>query len=97
MVAACLKIFPLKGCIRAWIGYIGRVMKFFLMTLGVAGGLFISCERQEFEGPNGTKQLHEPHGAAGAGHGADAAAEPGTAHGAKEAKDVKDEATKPSH
>jgi hypothetical protein len=47
------------------------VTKFHLMTLAIVGGLFISCERQEFEGPNGTKQLNEPHGTHGgkAAHG----------------------------
>lgn len=69
-------------------------MKFFLMMLGLAGGLFISCERQEFEGPGGTKQLHEPHGGAGAGHGATHATDQGAGQGAKE--DGQNEA-KPSH
>jgi hypothetical protein len=41
------------------------------MMLALAGGLFISCERHEFDGPKGTKQLNEPHGHGA--HGADAA------------------------
>jgi hypothetical protein len=62
-------------------------MKFFLIALGIASGLFISCERQEFEGPGGTKQLHEPHGGKGAAHGADHATDGATSH----------EDPKPSH
>ena len=38
-------------------------MKYLLMTLATACALTISCERHEFEGKHGTKQLHEPHGA----------------------------------
>lgn len=84
------KIFSLKGCNRKGIGYIGRVMKFFLITLGIASGLFVSCERQEFEGPGGTKQLHESHAAPGAAHG--------TAHGADPAaKEAAHEAPKAGH
>lgn len=54
--------------------------KLHLMTLALVGGCFISCERQEFEGPGGTKQLNEPHGshAAPAGHGD--AADHGSGH-----------------
>lgn len=38
-----------------------------LSILLVAVSVFaVSCERHEFEGPDGTKQLHEHHGA---GHG----------------------------
>jgi hypothetical protein len=55
-------------------------MKFLLLTFGVVCGLFASCERHEFEGAGGTKQLHESHGA---GHGADQSA----GHGSE--KDVK--------
>lgn len=46
-------------------------MKFHLMTLVIVGGCFISCERHEYEGPRGTKQLNEPHGshAGAADHG----------------------------
>lgn len=43
-------------------------MKLHLMILALVGGLFMSCERHEFEGPQGTKQLNEPHGGH-AGHG----------------------------
>ncbi|MEI7956723.1 MAG: hypothetical protein WCJ66_16280 [Verrucomicrobiota bacterium] len=38
-------------------------MKFLLPILATASAFFISCERHEFEGKNGTKQLHEAHGA----------------------------------
>ena len=38
-------------------------MKLLLLTLAAASALLISCERHEFEGKNGTKQLHEAHGA----------------------------------
>ncbi len=43
-------------------------MKLFsALLLAISFGA-ISCERHEFEGPDGTKQLHKSH-AAGAGHG----------------------------
>lgn len=49
-------------------------MKFPLTILALLGGCFISCERHEFEGPNGTKQLNQPHGShAAPGHGDGAA------------------------
>jgi hypothetical protein len=66
-------------------------MKFFLLMLGVVSGMFMSCERHEFEGPNGTKRLHESHGAGD--HGA-AQGNHGDAHAAKDA--ATDEA-KPGH
>lgn len=51
-------------------------MKFQILMLALLGGSFMSCERHEFEGPNGTKRLNEPHGhgahAGEAAHGADA-------------------------
>ena len=37
-------------------------MKLLLLTLASACALSLSCERHEFEGKDGTKQLHEPHG-----------------------------------
>jgi hypothetical protein len=37
-------------------------MKFLLLTLTTACAFSLSCERHEFEGKNGTKQLHEAHG-----------------------------------
>jgi hypothetical protein len=40
----------------------------------------ISCERHEFDGPNGTRQLHEGHGAH-ASHADKAAHGDATAHG----------------
>lgn len=49
-------------------GYWGRAMKAFCLLLLVVSGFSVSCERHEFDGPDGTRQLHEPHGA----HGADA-------------------------
>jgi hypothetical protein len=36
-----------------------KVFSLLVMTVAFAG---ISCERHEFEGPNGTKRLHEHHG-----------------------------------
>lgn len=39
-----------------------RLMKLFSLLLAVICTLAISCERHEFDGPNGTKQLHEAHG-----------------------------------
>ncbi len=38
-------------------------MKFLLLTLASACACSISCERHEFEGKDGTKQLQESHGA----------------------------------
>lgn len=40
-------------------------MKFFSILLVAVSLLGVSCERHEFEGPDGTKQLHEHHAAAG--------------------------------
>ena len=42
-------------------------MKFFSVFLVAVSLLGVSCERHEFEGANGTKQLHGHHAAAG-GH-----------------------------
>lgn len=46
-------------------------MKLFSLMLAAASLVTVSCERHEFEGPNGTKQLNEHHGNHGAatGHG----------------------------
>ncbi|MEI7910736.1 MAG: hypothetical protein WCK77_13955 [Verrucomicrobiota bacterium] len=43
-------------------------MKFLLLTLAAACTLSLSCERHEFEGKDGTKQLQESHGAHHAEH-----------------------------
>ena len=45
-------------------------MKFFSILVAAVSLVGVSCERHEFEGPNGTKQLNEPHGAASSEHGA---------------------------
>ena len=51
-------------------------MKLFsVLLLAISCGI-ISCERHEFEGPDGTKQLHQHHAADG-GHAAE------NGHGAK--------------
>lgn len=42
-------------------------MKPFSILLVAASLFAVSCERHEFEGPNGTKQLNQPHGAAAHG------------------------------
>jgi hypothetical protein len=39
-------------------------MKFFSILLLAVSAFAVSCERHEFEGPKGTRQLNEPHGAA---------------------------------
>ena len=49
-------------------------MKRFSLLLAALAFFTASCERHEFEGPNGTKQLHE-HGHHGDDHGDRAAAE----------------------
>jgi hypothetical protein len=60
-------------------------MKLFSLLVLAVAFAGVSCERHEFEGPNGTKQLHEPHGAPG--HGADAADHGApAAHGEKKAE-----------
>lgn len=56
-------------------------MKLFSLLLVVVALSGVSCERHEFEGPDGTKQLHEHH-AAGAPHGE---------HGEAAAKDAETE------
>ncbi len=43
---------------------------FFLMIVAVAFAS-VSCERHEFEGENGTKQLHHGHGDHHGDHGAE--------------------------
>ncbi|NQX00289.1 hypothetical protein HQ447_06485 [bacterium] len=55
-------------------------MKLFSILLVAVSGFAVSCERHDFEGPDGTKQLNQAHGAAAhgehaapAGHGAPAA------------------------
>lgn len=55
-----------------------KLIFLFLATISILG---VSCERHEFEGPNGTKQLHKPHGG---GHGAE------DHHGEEHASDKKD-------
>jgi hypothetical protein len=46
-------------------------MKLFSLMLAAGSLLAVSCERHEFEGPQGTKQLNESHAKHGesAGHG----------------------------
>ncbi len=46
-------------------------MKLFSLILATASFVVVSCERHEFEGKNGTKQLNENHANHGeaAGHG----------------------------
>jgi hypothetical protein len=62
----------LEGCVSARSGYGRAEMKSFSVLL-VAVSLFaVSCERHEFEGPDGTKQLHQHHGKS-SGHGEDKA------------------------
>ncbi|MEO7101018.1 MAG: hypothetical protein ABI162_16800 [Luteolibacter sp.] len=62
-------------------------MKFFPILLVAVSVFAVSCERHEFEGPDGTKQLHEHHGA----H----AAEPGE-HAAEHAEHT-EKAAEPAH
>jgi hypothetical protein len=46
----------------------GGAMKSFSIFLMGISLVAVSCERHEFEGPDGTKQLHEHHSAAGGEH-----------------------------
>jgi hypothetical protein len=63
-------------------------MKLFSLLVLAVAFAGVSCERHEFEGPNGTKQLHEhssTHGTAAnhgdqADHGAEKAQEEKPAH-----------------
>jgi hypothetical protein len=57
-----VKDFRLAGLRFAAKRLLKRHMKFLLLTLAAACAFCLSCERHEFEGANGTKQLHEAHG-----------------------------------
>jgi hypothetical protein len=37
-------------------------MRFLLLTFATACAFSLSCERHEFDGAGGTKQLHQSHG-----------------------------------
>ncbi len=50
-------------------------MKFFSFLLMATFLFAVSCERHDFEGPDGTKQLHKKHEAYPVGHEADHAEE----------------------
>jgi len=39
-----------------------KLFTLLVLTVALAG---VSCERHEFEGPNGTKQMNEPHSSHG--------------------------------
>jgi len=55
-------------------------MKLFSLFFAAVSLFAVSCERHEFDGPNGTKQLHEHHAAEGEHH---EAAETPVPHGEK--------------
>ena len=59
-----------KGLQFALLGLYPAAMKRFSLLLAAIAFFSASCERHEFEGPNGTKQLHE-HGHHGDHHGDD--------------------------
>lgn len=65
-------------------------MKLFSILLVAVSVFAVSCERHEFDGPKGTKQLNEPHGAAAheaaAGHEEHPAAAGETGHAEKKAE-----------
>ena len=74
----------LEGCLSVVTGYSSGVMKLFSFILVAVSLSAISCERHEFEGPNGTRKLHEHH-SEGVAHETSAAgvsehAEPAKAH-----------------
>ena len=54
-------------------------MKLFSVLLVTVATATISCERQKFEGPDGTKQLNQAHGA-GAAHEEESHPEGKTGH-----------------
>ena len=45
-------------------------MKLFSLLLVAVALMGVSCERHEFEGPDGTKKLHEHHSGHGEAEGA---------------------------
>lgn len=59
-------------------------MKLFSLLLAAIAFSGVSCERHEFEGPDGTKQLHE-HTAASHGDAAEHMEETGKTHEEKPA------------
>lgn len=76
-------------------------MKVFSLLVPAIFLLGVSCERHEFDGPNGTKQLHE-HGSHGAPHGEEHGAAGKDAHGADDghghgAAEKHEEKEKPAH
>lgn len=71
-----MKIFRLEACVLRACGYHGRVMRALLMTLAAACACSLSCERHDFEGEDGTKQLHQPHGAHAVGNAHHAQGDP---------------------
>jgi len=68
----------LGGCVPCGNRYSSRAMKFLPMLLMAASVFAVSCERHDFDGEHGTRQINEPHGAHAAGHeaGGEHAAEP---------------------
>lgn len=56
---------------REWL--CSGAMKLFSLLLVAVALSGVSCERHEFEGPDGTKQLHEQHAASGGEHATGAA------------------------
>jgi hypothetical protein len=60
-------------------------MKLFSLMLAAGSLVAVSCERHDFEGPKGTKQLNENH------------AKHGEAAGHAEEKDAAGHAEKPAH
>lgn len=67
------KISNARDCVVADLHFAGLrllkiPMRFLLLTLAAACACSLSCERHEFEGKQGTKQLHESHGAHAAPH-----------------------------
>ncbi|NJM36915.1 MAG: hypothetical protein HC845_03035 [Akkermansiaceae bacterium] len=58
----------LEGCVSLGNDYSNAAMKLFFALMLAVSFCAVSCERHEFEGPDGTKQFHKSH-AAGAGHG----------------------------
>ena len=57
-----------------------KLFSLLVLSVAFAG---VSCERHEFEGPDGTKQLHEKHGSSHAAADAHGEAD---AHGGHEEK-----------
>jgi hypothetical protein len=73
-------------------------MKLFCILFLAVSAFVVSCERHEFDGPHGTKQLNQAHGAGASheAHGVDDAHTKDAAH-SDHSKPKEHSEVKPSH